>query len=487
MNLMLRISLKNVASLVLAAFLSVSTAQAQGIVTRTISGKVVAGKKPLAGVPVTDGINFVTTDARGCYRIVTLADSRFIYISTPAGYDVPVANGTVPQFFKTLNATDSVYDFSLSRSKKADKRHSFLVFADVQATYDDDYAQFRSDIIPDVSATIALYRERGIKLFGTDVGDFIGGIPQSYMQVYARATEPLSLPFFRTIGNHDMDCDGRSYESSFRTFEQFFGPVNHSFNCGNAHYVFLNNNFFAGIGINYIGYLPEQSLRWLEQDLALVPKDKVIFIFMHIATGKSANLDEASFHYDWLNNSRHLFEIVKDRNTHIITGHTHFQLNNEYSNRLFEHNTAAVCGTWWRCEECMDGTPRGYAIFDVDGYDVRWHYKCAGYPSDYQMRVYPPGSCEECPDDVVANVWNYDSRWRVELLENGSVTAQMSQFTGYDPISKAHCLDKSVVLYDWISPVPNGHMFRAKPSIPGSRREVRVTDRFGNVYISQVK
>lgn len=477
----------NVASLVLAAFFSFGTAQAQGIVTRAITGKVTVGKKPLAGVPVTDGINFVTTDARGDYRIVTLADSRFVYITTPSGYDVPTERGTVPQFYKTLNATDSVYNFSLTRAKKSDKRHSFLVFADVQATYEGDYEQFNRDIIPDVKATIADYGKRGVKLFGTDVGDFIGGIPQTYMQVYATACETIDLPFYRTIGNHDMDCEGRSYETSFHTFEQLFGPVNHSMNCGNAHYVFLNNNFFAGIGINYIGYLPEQTLRWLEQDLALVPKDKVIFIFMHIATGKSANLDEAHFDYDWLNNSRHLFEIVGDRTTHIITGHTHFQLNNEYSDRLFEHNTAAVCGTWWRCEECMDGTPRGYAVFDVDGTDVRWHYKSAGYDRNYQMRVYAPGSCEECPDDVVANVWNYDSRWRVELLENGTVTAQMTQFTGYDPISKAHCLDKSVVLYDWISPVPNGHMFRAKPTIAGSKREVRVTDRFGNIYISEVK
>ena len=44
-----------------------------------------------------------------------------------------------------------------------------------------------------------------------------------------------------------------------------------------------------------------------------------------------------------------------------------------------------------------------------------------------------------------------------------------------------------MVLYDWISPHPNGHMFRATPTIAGSKREVRVTDRFGNIYISEVK
>ena len=43
-----KFTILNVASLVLAAFFSFGAAQAQGIVTRTITGKVTVGKKPLA-------------------------------------------------------------------------------------------------------------------------------------------------------------------------------------------------------------------------------------------------------------------------------------------------------------------------------------------------------------------------------------------------------------------------------------------------------
>ena len=46
----------------------------------------------------------------------------------------------------------------------------------------------------------------------------------------------------------------------------------------------------------------------------------------------------------------------------------------------------------------------------LNGNTVKWYYKSSGYPRDYQMRTYAPGSSEEYPADVIANVWNYDSR-----------------------------------------------------------------------------
>ena len=284
-----------------------------------------------------------------------------------------------------------------------------------------------------------------------------------------------------------MDYWGRSFETSYRTFSSLFGPTHYSFNCGKAHYIFINDNFYTGFGINYIGYIPESTLRWLEQDLNLLPKGSPVFVFMHIPSAESTDLDHASFNYDWLANVRQFHYMFKDFDTHIVSGHTHFNMNLEFNSHLYEHVTAAVCGTWWRTEECMDGTPRGYGVFTVDGERVSWQYKSAGYPSTYQLRAYTPGSATEYPDEVVANVWNYDSRWRVELLENGKPTATMKRYTGFDPISHAHCSDKKVVLYDWISPITNPHMFHARPRNAAAKLQVRATDRFGNVYIANVQ
>ena len=53
-----------------------------------------------------------------------------------------------------------------------------------------------------------------------------------------------------------------------------------------------------------------------------------------------------------------------------------------------EHNTAAVCGTWWRADINVDGTPRGYGVYEVDGNQVKWLYKSAGYRKEHQLHVY---------------------------------------------------------------------------------------------------
>ena len=470
----------------LATLFSLSTAASGTLEVRQISGCVSSQGRGLAGVAVTDGSNIVLTDSMGRYSLATLSLSQFVYITTPSGYDVPVASGSIPQFYHTLTPSDSIYDFHLTPSATDDNRHAFVVHTDVQVTSKADVALFAGQIVPDTRQTLQRLAAEGYKVFGTDCGDIVGDTP-SLFDDYIRACQVLDTPFFRIIGNHDMDYWGRSFETSYRTFSSLFGPTHYSFNCGKAHYIFINDNFYTGFGINYIGYIPESTLRWLEQDLNLLPKGSPVFVFMHIPTAESTDLDHASFNYDWLANVRQFHYMFKDFDTHIVSGHTHFNMNLEFNSHLYEHVTAAVCGTWWRTEECMDGTPRGYGVFTVDGERVSWQYKSAGYPSTYQLRAYTPGSAAEYPDEVVANVWNYDSRWRVELLENGKPTATMKRYTGFDPISHAHCSDKKVVLYDWISPITNPHMFHARPRNAAARLQVRATDRFGNVYIADVQ
>ena len=457
-----------------------------GIKLRTIGGCVSAQGTPLAGVAVTDGSNIVLTDSQGCYSLATMPDTRFVYISTPSGYDVPLSQGSIPLFYHSLTPSDSIYDFHLTPSASQDSKHAFVVHTDVQVTSKSDVDQFAKQIVPDTKQTLQRLSEQGYKVFATDCGDIVGDTP-SLFDSYINACRVLNTPFFRIIGNHDMDYWGRSFETSYRTFNRLFGPTHYSMNCGEAHYIFINDNFYTGFGINYIGYIPENTLRWLEQDLSMLQKGALVFVFMHIPSAESTDLDHASFNYDWLANVRQFHHMFKDFNTHIISGHTHFNANLEFNSRLYEHITAAVCGTWWRTEECMDGTPRGYGVYMVDGNRVSWLYKSAGYPDDYQLRAYPPGCASEYPLEVVANVWNYDSRWRVELLEDGKPTATMKQYTGFDPVSHAHCSDKKVVLYDWISPITNPHMFHARPKNPAAKLQVRATDRFGNVFIADVQ
>ena len=56
-----------------------------------------------------------------------------------------------------------------------------------------------------------------------------------------------------------------------------------------------------------------------------------------------------------------------------------------------------------------------------------------------------------------------------------------------DPAAKAICSDKEKVKYEWISPVLTEHLFHATPRNKNAKIEVKVTDRFGNVYTEAVE
>lgn len=478
----MKISLGKSLIVALTAFATNYAATAQGLQTRLVEGKVLSGGEGVENVAVTDGINIVRTDKDGNYSILTFADTRFVYITVPSGYDVAVKDSTIPQFYKELSETEN-YDFELTKSTTDPNHHVFFVHADAQISAEEDFEQYASVVADNVELA---KNYTGIKQFAFDCGDMVGDQPW-FFPGYIETIKPMNLPIYRMVGNHDMTYGGRTYETSYTTFENYFGPEHYSYDCGEAHYIVLNDNFYSGYGINYIGYVPERTFHWLEQDLAGVSKDKLVFVLFHIPSSMTTDIANTTARRSPMSNVRQFHAMFEGYNTHFISGHMHSNRNLEYNDSLYEHNVAAICGTWWRTEECQDGTPRGYAVFEVDGTDVKWYYKSSGYDRNYQMRVYGIGESEEHPNDIVANVWNYDSAWKVELLENGEKTADMEMYRGYDPISKAHCSNREIVIYDWISPRPNGHMFHATPTIEGSKRQVRVTDRFGNVYISDVK
>lgn len=452
-----------------------------------IRGKVACDGKGVKGVVVTDGIYCVQTNDNGEYTIPSLKSSRFVYISTPAGYITECKDKTIPQFYKIIENGTDAYDFEIYRNPKDDKNHVFIVQADVQLVDGDNLKRY-TKILQDCKTLTEKYRDKDI--FGIDCGDIVGDTP-SLFPGYIKASSVLGFPVYRAIGNHDMDYFGRSHETSYKTFESYFGPVYYSFNKGNAHYIVIDNSFFLGRDYFYMGYIDERTYAWLEQDLAYVKKDSPVFIIMHIPS----RLDEKQkpFEYnadavaDQTVNANALYEMLKPYNAHIISGHMHYNHNIVHHSRLMEHNTGAVCGTWWRGDICLDGTPQGYGVYEVTGSDVKWYFKSSGFSEKYQFRAYPPGHSSEYPQDVVVNVWNWDKEWKVEWLENDKIQGEMTHFTGVDPDAEILCSDKEKIKYDWISVIKTQHLFRASPKNPAAKISIKVTDRFGNIYLEDIK
>ena len=44
---------------------------------------------------------------------------------------------------------------------------------------------------------------------------------------------------------------------------------------------------------------------------------------------------------------------------------------------------------------------QGFGLYEVDGNQVKWHYKAVDYPLEYQFQAYAPGSSKEFPINPV--------------------------------------------------------------------------------------
>ena len=452
----------------------------------TVKGRVTAGTSPLPGVVVTDGYGFTVTDSKGRYTFQAHEKSTFVYISTPAGYSNPVVDG-VTKFFIPLEREGGKksYDFNLNKKEMDDNHHGFVVVADPQIYAAKEFPLLEAGV-DDIKKTISAYK---LPFHGIAPGDLISHDHTLYPQ-YNSVMAKAGIPFFNVMGNHDMVNYGRSFETTQWKFEQMFGPSYYSFNVGKIHYVVLNDCFYVGRDYYYIGYLEERQLSWLERDLAYVPKGSTVVVSLHIPTTISKK-DRDKFSYEkagtTMANHRGLYKILEPYNTHIISGHMHTNHNEVISGNLFEHVTAAMSGAWWQGDLCTDGTPKGYGVYIANGDSLGWYYKSVGKPLSHQMRLYTGEDDPSFGDYIVANVWNYDPLWRVELYEDGVLTSAMVRFEAYDPQARDIYSDKDKLEHKWIYPSLSDKFFRAKPKSENSEIEVVVTDRFGNIYREKLR
>ena len=450
--------------------------------TIILRGKVSCEGRGVEGVVVTDGVTVCLTDKNGLYSIPVTQDSRFVYISSPAGYQAPVVQ-SVPQFFHPVSSEkrSGEFDFKLEKVTGGDINHGFVVWADPQIKNNKE-AFLLQEAANDVSALLKKYPN--VPFHGLGCGDLVGDNFALFDSIKSMLA-PLGIPFYQAIGNHDLNFNGRSNELAGNVFESHFGPDYYSFNRGGIHYVVLNNVFYIGRDYFYIGYLPEKQLAWLEKDLSFVEEGKTVVVVLHIPTALDEG-DLKAFSYSNISkslaNKKALYKILAPFQTHIISGHMHVNNNVLIASNIFEHNVSSVCGAWWQGAYAEDGTPKGYAVFEADGNELKWYFKSLGKSKDHQFRTYGIGSNPEQAGYITANVWNWDPKWKVYWYEDGKRMGEMENYTGLDPETVKAYSDKATLDYNWIQARPTKHMFRAKPHSTSSEISIKVIDRFGHVY-----
>ena len=473
-------------------FLSDAFLFAQGkAIRKEFVGKVVADNKGMEGVAVSDGLQVTFTKKDGSYRLWNNDAPQYIFISLPSGYQPLVVNG-IPSFYRLTNPgllKREVLNFELEKSVKDDHKHTLIVCADAQVGYTAEIPQL--DVILDDMKSHVAAQFADQSVYGIHCGDLLIDIKQKELNFkdLRQRFESTGIPFFYLAGNHDLDLDMRSNKNSKKTYQEYFGPTYYSFNRGKVHYVVLDDVFSIGKGYGYIGYLEEQQLQWLVQDLAQVSKGTTVIISMHIPT-YSVGARKQDYGSEEINkvlqNRQALYKILAPYNAHILSGHEHYHENYPIGDRLFEHVQSALSGIFWQAPYNSDGTPVGYTVFQIDGDDVSWYFKGAGLDKQIQFSAYLPGEDKKNPDAIIANVWNYDSSWKVCWYENEKLMGEMKQSKGWDPDLLQYVAKNQVNFrYKYIGAGPTEHLFYAVPKDPSAKFRIEVTDRFGNLYSSE--
>ncbi len=131
----------------------------------------------------------------------------------------------------------------------------------------------------------------------------------------------MGVPVYYVPGNHDLDFDATRDEDSFDTMKSYMGASYYSFNYGDVHFVILDSveypNETSG---SYNGKISDSQMEWLANDLAYVPKDKLIVLNMHIPIVSDLDRDSEKHQVD---NREQLYALLDGRKVVSLGGHTH--------------------------------------------------------------------------------------------------------------------------------------------------------------------
>lgn len=460
-----------------------------------VFGRVVTDDgAPIAGVKVSDGEQVVTTDGYGCYAMKSdLATAKFVYLSVPATYEMPAREGQ-PQFFRRIARHERAVmaDFRLTPRKEATNNYTVIMVADPQMRpygVDGSAEAYRDAVIPDMESVRKSLNE---PCFAINLGDLVYNYMVAYDD-YLDISAGFGAPMFNVMGNHDYD-QTTLFDSSLGSmyFETYIGPQNYSFDMGQIHYIVLSDIVYnrQSAEARYRSGLEERTMRWLENDLRDVPKERTIVVCEHSQLFKKAT----SYSSKNLNFKRYIALLGAYDRVYSWAGHNHQNYSFDYAGKgkgtegissiIVSRATGAL-----RLNKYLnnDGTPQGYMVCAVRGKDITWYYKSVGREADYQMRLYPPLRTDG--RSVVANIWNYGDGWSsAEWWENGAKVADMERFDGTDydyETMFANVTNKTTRKY--CKPLKSRNMFRIIPSADVRAGEVHVTDKFGKEYIAKIE
>lgn len=474
------------------------------------------GEPGIAGVVVSNQYDVVQTNKKGNFKI-PIGKESIIFVTKPAGYDVPLDKNNIPRFYYIHQPKGSPgglkYEGIAPTGKlpkrlcfplvkcPVDETFSVIVMGDPQTRSPKEIDFFRDDIV-------AQLPEKGARFY-IALGDIMYDDLSHYDAMNA-VVGSIGIPVRHVMGNHDMNfrVPGNHYEAE--TFKRVYGPDYYSFNHGKVHFVVLNTVNYLGWNREkeekgpYCGYIHERQLTWLKNDLAVVPDDFLVVLAMHIP------LDSDIYEKDHarVTNRDVLFKLLeKRRHLVALAGHMHYfdyldlsEGNGWHGEASFPLiSTGAACGSWWEGPRdprgipfgmCTDGIPNGYFIFTFTGNRYNYRFEAPAASPDGQFRINSPRGTISAADAAEAginvNVFAGTPHTKVTFcLDDGAETV-LKRVTMKDPYYAGVVEANRGKYRDWIEASPCNHIWEGvlpvnlKPGI--HRLKVTVHDHQGNRF-----
>ncbi len=483
--------------LVVLGIFSLLTQQATGAGTK-VTGRVFhdqnrnlqldPGEKGVAGVLVSNERDVVKTDQEGSYQLM-VDEGAVLFITQPAGYDLPRNSRNLPQFYYLHYPAGSpvlrypgiapsgplpgTLNFPLFSRPPADS-FQVIVFSDPQPRSREEIGYIRDDVVAELVGSEAVC--------GIVLGDVMYDVLSLYDE-YIEVIGQLAFPFFHVPGNHDMNYDVPDDGKSLETYKSHFGPAYYGFEYGKVHFIVLDNVEYLGQKDSgrgsYRGKIGKLQLQWLSQYLSFIPTDRLIVLTMHIplytAGGSNAAVRVADL--------KELFEILHDRR-HLLalTGHMHM-IEHQFLNPesgwhgaqpLHQIICGAVSGSWWSgppdvrgipVADQRDGAPNGYHLFTFQGNSFRENYIPAGGDREVQMRISrPAGSVAKSQlpaTKIMVNVFDGNQKTQVSCqIDDRQPFHLTSEYTEDPYFVSLHATYPSE-FPNWVKPEKSVHIWTA--------------------------
>jgi predicted MPP superfamily phosphohydrolase len=326
-------------------------------VDRNGNGTRDAGESGLAGVPVSDQVTIVTTDADGRFAIEA-AGYGYVFVEQPEGFAV---RGS---FWRRAQ---SATPLSVALVPEQTVREFSFIHASDTHISEQNVDRFRR-----FQAIVDSVKPAFVLITGDLVRDALR-VPEAEARAYFEMLEhelaSFTVPVFTVPGNHENFGIERqqSLVSSTnpmygkRMYRSYFGPNYFAFDFGGIHFVGLDSVDYDDT--RYYGHVDSLQLAWLERDFARLPAGRPVVTFNHIPLITAGNLvygveedglaptlirvGGRTYYRHIVNNTPQVLAILGSRLDIALGGHMHLReqlrFETNYGTKRF-FQTAAVTG-----------------------------------------------------------------------------------------------------------------------------------------------